>query len=67
MRPPVWLWVVVITLGLGVIAADIRAEWHQAELDEITALRARVTAAERRMADGCFLTRSPRVVAEARK
>lgn len=67
MRPPMWLWICVLAVGLGVLVADIRAEWQQAELDELTALRARVTAAERRMADGCFLSRSPAVIAEVRR
>lgn len=61
-RPPLWLWVCVITLGMGVIVADLRRD---TELSEIDALRARVTAAERQIREGCFLTRSPRVVAEA--
>lgn len=60
-RPPLALWVVVIAIGMGVIVADLRADY---ELSELDALRARVTAAERQLQERCFITRSPRVIAE---
>lgn len=55
-RPPLLLWLVVIAAGLGVIYADMQRD---AELDELVSLNARLTVAERRIAD-C----APRVLAE---
>lgn len=66
-RPPFALWVLVIAAGLGVLYADLRAEWQQAELDEVSALRARITAAERQIRERCFLSRTPSVVAETQR
>lgn len=62
-RPPLWLWLLVFAFGGIVVADDLRRD---SELSETDALRARITHLERRVADGCFITRSPRVVAEAR-
>lgn len=59
-RPPLWLWAIVIATGLGVAFADLRAEWQAHDRAELAALRARVAAAEAT----CWITRSPRVMAE---
>lgn len=60
-RPSLLLWAVVIAGGCGVMAAELR---RHADID---ALEARAVCAEAKLADGCFLTRSPRVVAEVRR
>lgn len=62
-RPPMWLWAIVIAAGLGVLYADIRSEWQAYERAELDNLRARVTAAE----TACWITRSPRAMAEVRR
>lgn len=61
MRPPMWLWLVVIGVGSGVALAEMRRQ------EDVAALELRLARAEAAVKDRCFLTRTPRAVAEVGK
>lgn len=46
LRPPTWLWAVVIAVGCGVLYADVRAEWQRYHAESLRKLAHRVAATE---------------------